>query len=166
MIYFSKIVEFCRRNNIQLDLMIHPYHAQVIEIMHETGIWPAFEAWKRQLTAVLAADTTVNPDKPKFELWDFSGYSPITTETVPPAEDIESKMRWYWESSHYKSEVGIMIGRRMYRLPKEHLVPGSFGVALNTGNLEAHLKATLGGREIYRRAHRREMRELNDLYQR
>ena len=54
----------------------------------------------------------------------------------------------------------------MYRLPKEHLVPGSFGVALNTGNLEAHLKATLGGREIYRRAHRREMRELNELYQR
>jgi hypothetical protein len=162
--YFSKIVEFCRRNGILLELIIHPYHAHVLEIMHETRVYPAFEAWKRQLVAILAADAVKNPGQAAYVLWDFSGYNEITSETVPPAEDLETKMRWYWESSHYKAEVGTMMGRRIYRSPKEHLVPKSFGVKLTPGNLEVHLQNIRRDRGDYGQYHRLELRELEALY--
>ncbi len=165
MAYFTKIVEFCRKNDIQLDLLIHPFHAHVLEIMHETGIWPTFEAWKRELVAVLASDKARHPNAPEFPLWDFSTYNPMTTEAVP-ADDAKQQMKWFWESSHYKEIAGTVMAIRMYNLPRQELVPPGFGVKLNPQNLEAHLQSYAAQRQIYHRTHADEITVLEQLYQR
>ncbi len=163
MVYFEKIVAFCRENDIHLDLLIHPYHAHVLEIMRETGIWPIFQAWKRELVATLASDRARHPDKAEFALWDFSGYNTVTTES-PPAPDAKQEMKWYWESSHYKEIVGTAMAIRMYNLDRQDLVPEDFGARLTTANIEAHMKAMDGQSADYRRRHPDEIAALEKLY--
>jgi len=165
MVYFTEIVAFCREKDIQLDLLIHPYHAHVLEIMHETGIWPAFEAWKRELVAVLASDKARNPRGSEYPLWDFSTYNPITTERVP-ADGSKQEMTWYWESSHYKEETASVMAIRMYNLPRQDLVPAGFGTKLTVDNLEAHLDSYSEQRRHYHESHRSEIEALERLYHR
>jgi hypothetical protein len=45
------------------------------------------------------------------EVWDFCGFNPITTEPFPQPGETENRMRYYWEISHFRREVGdLMLG--------------------------------------------------------
>jgi len=41
-------------------------------------------------------------------LWDFSGYSSVTTEALP-ASGSHAEMEFYWDSSHFKDIVGDFV---------------------------------------------------------
>ncbi len=47
-------------------------------------------------------------DAPSIPLWDFSGYSSVTTETLP-ASGSHAEMEFYWDSSHFKDIVGDFV---------------------------------------------------------
>lgn len=116
---FRTIVETCRQQGIELKVFISPAHVTQWEALRTAGLWSTFEDWKREIV-------NITP------VWDFSGYSSITTE--PLTEEMQN----YLESSHYVKEVGDLVLNRMYRYQLK-TIPSDFGMLLTTANVENHL---------------------------
>ena len=131
--YLRRIIELAAKHRIRLILYIHPYHADYLEMLHRVGLWPSFEDWKRALVRVVEAENRVLPAK--VPLYDFAGYDRFTTEPVPPPGDRHSKMRWYWESAHYKSALGDRILARIFGGAED------FGCRLTPSDIEDRLAA-------------------------
>jgi hypothetical protein len=63
-------------------------------------------------------------------LWDFSGYSSVTTEALPELGS-RAEMRFYRDSSHFKDVVGDFVLDRLFGLSHPRRpVPLDFGVRL------------------------------------
>jgi hypothetical protein len=105
------IVRLTTQRGIRLIVFINPYHYTLLELWHEDGLWPAFEAWKRALVSVVFR--AAGPRQDLLTVLDFSGYSSFAMEAVPPDGDRETAMHWYWESGHYKSALGEHLIARM-----------------------------------------------------
>ena len=76
----------------------------------------------------------------KFLIWDFSGYSKFTTESVSRLPNEKSQLKWFWESSHFKKNVGDKILTKV--LNKEQnsdYALSDFGIKINSENIDAHL---------------------------
>jgi hypothetical protein len=149
--YIARIVGFCQDNGIDLRIFLTPAHAHQMEIQAATGAWPAVEAGKRALAQLLAEARARRPDRPEVPLYDFSGYSSVTTEPLPgPGEE----MRYYWESSHFKEVVGDYVLDRMFGVQRpERPVPPDFGVVLTAENLEAEMERVRRDQAAYRETH-------------
>lgn len=139
---FKQILIFCQKNSIDLHLFISPEHARKLVLIHKLGLWPELEFWKRNLVTLIAENA------PEFTLWDFSGFNSITTESFPPIGDNQTQMRWYWESSHYKKEVGNMILHKLLTNATENY-PNDFGVRLNPTAIEPLLQQIKVQRDKY-----------------
>ena len=87
---FQKIVDICRKQNIELRLFISPTHVADLEAIYAAGLWPEFENWKRRLVEIAP-------------IWDFSGYTSINSEKI------SDQMLNYWDSHHYRRRVGDKI---------------------------------------------------------
>lgn len=118
----QQLVSRFEQNGAQVLLFVPPVHAWYLDALTGAGLLPVYEQWKRDLTASMAALNT-QAQRP-VHLWDFSGYSAITTETVPQNSD---PMRWYWDPAHFKAETGNLALARM--LGREDAVK-DFGVEL------------------------------------
>jgi hypothetical protein len=105
-----EIITTARANDLDLTLMIYPYHAWVMDLLRQNGLWNSFEAWKRALVRVVAG---LDPLQ-RVRIIDFSGYNQYTTEPVPAPGDIRSKVRWYWEPGHFRPALGERIIDRLY----------------------------------------------------
>jgi len=150
-----------RRWGIDLRFIISPVHARQLELMRRAGVWQQFEAWKRELVAILAADGARHPDGHDIPLWDFSGYNSITGVAVPPAGQIEARLWSYWEGSHYTKAVGDMVlDRVLVHESRERSIPQDFGVRLTSANIDTHLQNIRVAGEQYRRAHSDDLREI------
>jgi hypothetical protein len=99
--------------DIDLHFYISPIHARLMYSIDAIGLWEKFESWKRELIAVNRRFSR-DHNGHQFPIWDFSDMSEYQRETVPAEGDTESRMQWYWESSHYKSSLGELILDRMF----------------------------------------------------
>jgi len=75
-----------------------------------------------------------------------------------------SSMEWYWESSHYKKE----LGDRVLDLIFSHVEPGrvvaeDFGVKISSDNIEQHLAKIRRDREHWRTTHPSDVAETEAL---
>ncbi len=112
---FDELVRYCTERKIRLIVLWSPSHARSLALLEEAGLWPEVERFKR-LLAERSKD---------FELWEFSGADPRTTaEEVPPPGDTMSRTRWYWESSHYKKELGDVALARAFDKPVDASLAG------------------------------------------
>ena len=136
---FRGMVRFAYANGVDLKVFINPVHARLIIALHEVGLWPIYEDWKRGLVQVMAKEAEIR-GVPQFPLWDFSGFNSVTTEPVPPEGDVTTKMRWFWEPAHYKKEAGDLILDRIlgYRDSSRHL-PEDFGILLTPATIDGWL---------------------------
>lgn len=116
---FKQVVETCQKKNIELKVFISPLHASHLEAVNTAGKWSELENWKRQIVEITP-------------VWDFSGYNSITTEPI------NDDMKNYWDSSHYRKEVGDLILNRLFQVQEES-VPKDFGTVLTTKNIEQRL---------------------------
>ncbi|MCA1990745.1 MAG: hypothetical protein LDL41_01675 [Coleofasciculus sp. S288] len=114
------VVETCKERNIELKIFISPSHAAQFNAIKEAGLWSNFEDWKREIVKITP-------------IWDFSSYNSITTEPISDG------MKNYWDSSHYRKEVGDLVLNRLFQM-QEEAIPNDFGVLLTTDTIEAHLK--------------------------
>lgn len=96
------------RDRTEVHLVIYPYHAQLLAMFEQAGLWPVFEQWKRLVLREVDAVKRAQPGA-RITLWDFSGFSPVQCERIPPRGDTRSATRWYWEAGHFKPAVGDMI---------------------------------------------------------
>lgn len=136
----------CRRA-VRLRLYINPTHAMMQDALYWAGKWGAVEAWQRALTSTAERQRRAGCD---VQVYDFSGFNSITTETIPQAGQ-QADMINYWEPSHYRVNVGRMILTRMFG--GAGVLPPDFGVTLLPSTIDAHLAAMRAGRERYQRDH-------------
>jgi hypothetical protein len=149
--YIEKIVAFCREQGIELRIFLTPAHAHQLEIASELGAWADIERGKRDLVDVLEHDIAVHPGSRPFPLYDFAGYSSVTTEPVPPLST-RSEMEYYWDSSHFKEGVGDWILDRLFGTTSgSNPIPDDFGVPLKKSNIETALEKIRVEQRMYRR---------------
>jgi hypothetical protein len=150
--YIRRIVAFCRAERIDLRVFIAPEHAHQLEITDGIGEWATLENAKRAVVQVLAEDSAQHPDAPPIPLWDFSGYSSVTTEALPELGS-RAEMGFYWDSSHFKEVVGDLVLDRLFGLSRAlRRVPADFGVQLTPATIEAALARLRADQLAYRRS--------------
>jgi hypothetical protein len=151
--YIRRIVAFCRAQDVDLRIFIAPEHAHQLEITAAIGEWASLENAKRALVQLLADDAARHPEAPPIPLWDFSGYSSVTTEALPKSGS-RAEMKFYWDSSHFKDIVGDFVLDRLFGLsgPRRG-VPPDFGVRLTPATIELTLAHLRADQVTYRRGH-------------
>ena len=157
--YIRLIVAFCRTEAIDLRIYITPEHAHQLEISALMDEWPEIERGKRKLAQLMAEDAKLRHARP-YPVWDFNGYSSVTTESVPVAGD-DREMRFYWDSSHFKQEVGDWVLDRLFGVDRPgHPIPSDFGRPLDAGTVESVLAEARRGRVRYEMTHPDDMAAL------
>ncbi len=136
------ILQLARHKGVEVTLFITPSHARQWEVLSASGLWAEWEDWKRHLLDITLAGGA------NMQLWDFSGYSRISTEAVPPAGS-PSRMQGYTDSAHFTPWVGEQVLARL----NGAIEPHDFGVKLNEGNLESHLAHLRHVHTLYRATH-------------
>jgi hypothetical protein len=130
------IIQMASENGTRLNLVIYPYHAQILLMFEHLGLLPAFEQWKTQVAQEMENGRADHP-KSKLKLWDFSGYGSFQCEMIPSKSDKMSVTKWYWEAGHFKPALGELMLSRMLQAP-EQLASDSFGFLLNSANATAN----------------------------
>lgn len=138
--YLLMLLQLAKAHDVNLILFTPPYHAEYLEMLRKVGLWPSFEAWQRMLAGAVE---TAQRDSVRVALFDFSVYDRFTTEPVPPPNDLKSRMRWYWESAHYKSALGDEMLKAFFH------DGGDFGYKLTAENVDDILTRTRQGRAQY-----------------
>ncbi len=158
----KRLLAEAREHHIPLKLFIHPTHAWEMELIRQSGLWPAFEEWKR-IVAEMVADANATGDAGSAALWDFSGYNCWTTEEVPDS----GVMKLHEDMSHYnRALLGRAIMQRMFggvSDPETSCGADTPGVRLDRANLEAHLARIRAAQTEWLTSHPRDVRDLREL---
>lgn len=152
----AQIIAAADSGRTAIRLVIYPYHANTLVLFHQSGLWPAFEAWKRELVKLV----NNAPADADVELWDFSGFLPYADERVPEPADRTTELRWYWEAGHFKKSLGDVLLARMFGASGED---AKWGSRLTPQNSDAHLLGLRVARDDYERTHPAELAELTAL---
>ena len=145
--------DYCQQGTT-FRFFIQPGHA-LAELSYWTTRWEDKENWKQALVKIV--------DKRKQEgcdirLFDFSGFNSITTEDIPQTTGKDT-MRYFWEQSHYRSEVGHKILEQLFS-PAPQAESSDFGVELTGGTIQQHLANQRKSRSQYRKDHPRETKNM------
>lgn len=156
-------VAIAYRMKSDMRLFVGPSHARQWETIQASGLWGQFEDWKRMVVEIVESEAVKAKARP-FQVWDFSGYNTITTEPIPATGDKTTRMRYYYESSHYTPAAGDLVLDRIfnYHAP-DRTVPDDFGVLLTSQNLESHLAGIRADREHYRQTHPDDIAEIEAM---
>jgi hypothetical protein len=89
---FAATVALARRRGVEIVVFVPPISGYVLEMIRQSGQWPTFERWKRELLAA-------------GPYWDFSGYHAFAF-TPELFKDV----------MHFKPAVGHLLLRRLLGL--------------------------------------------------
>lgn len=130
---FEKIVELSYQNNIDLDIVFGPSHIRQWEALNYYLGYENWLKWKKDI--VLSVNKSAQKfNKTPFKIVDFSVYHELTSEKVPT--DKTTQMKYHWEASHYKHELGMIVLDRL--TGKNDFL--DFGTELNLENIDLHLQ--------------------------
>ena len=156
---FREMIRLCRSHGVELTIFIPPVHALQLETARVAGLWPTFEQWKRDATNVVAEETKAGA----LRLWDFTGFKDRVAETVPPAGDRTTRMKWYIDSSHFTPALGELVLNRIFDSSTNAAGDQGFGVPLSPGNVEDQLAHLRADREVYAAAHADEVEWIRQI---
>lgn len=137
-----------RELNIDLRVAISPEHANLTEIIAQSGLWGTWEAWKREIIRLAEQEATPNWSVMVF---DFSGYNEVTMEPVP-INTPEVEMKNYWDPSHYKRYIGDRMLNVILRSGR-YASDVNFGQQISSDSIEQHLQRIRHDRAAWRIAH-------------
>lgn len=155
------IVRRAAEHDAELNLVVYPYHAQLLVLIDELGFWPLFEQWKRELVRIVE-DASQNRVKRPTVL-DFSGFSEYATEAIPARNDKQTSTRWYWEAGHFKKSLGDVMLDTLLDPGREGHALSSFGRALDGRTIEHHLAELRVAKEKFRRENPEMVSEIRGL---
>jgi hypothetical protein len=144
--YLQQLLSQAHVQGVEMRVYFSPIHARLQESMRAVGLWEKFEQVKREVTAInarVAAERGVKP----FPLWDFSGYSRITTETVPSLEDSKTRMRFFFDPTHATPATGQLILDQIFSKAGKTAAPSVFGRRLTPDSVEAILAGDRQGQQ-------------------
>lgn len=142
---------------IPLKIFISPIHARQEEALVVAGLYNTYEEWKIGLVDIASE---LNSAGFNVRFCDFSGYTSITTEPIP--EEVGETMKWYWESSHYKKELGNRIIIDLFTEGPPELAQAT--CALTPENIKGHLLEIRSRQVIYRQNNPFEVQEVKRIY--
>lgn len=116
---FQSLVAICKQKDIDLKVFICPVKAMYWDFYFNNDLWRHVEELKKQLCAI-------------HPIWDFSGFNPITTETLKCDESL------YFECSHFTPYTGSLLLQRMFGAPSQI---DDIGYLLTPDNFEEVSKA-------------------------
>ena len=139
----DRLLASAQARNQTVYLATYPYHARLLELIVNAGLWPAYEEWKAHITEQVAKRREGGLNA---RLWDFGAYHSYAIETIPEPGRATPVPRWYWESGHFRSELGarmfdVMTGKRT--------TERSFGTELTPDLLAEHLAAVRASRAAF-----------------
>lgn len=111
----KKIVEYCKKNDINLYVYISPIYVEHFYAIKEAGLLDEFEHFKRELVKVT-------------DYLDLSGDNSFTRNKNN-----------YWDSSHLRIENSKIVMAKLFRDPNFKGYK-DFGVFVTPDNIEDHLK--------------------------
>jgi hypothetical protein len=122
------------------------------------GEWDSMKIWLSSMVRIVDDERQAGCN---IRLFDFSGFNSITVETIPKISRRE-KMENYWEISHYRNNVGIMVLKRMFVTDTDS-VPDDFGIELTSEKLPAHFRQTRLNRDRYHIDHAAETELVREI---
>ena len=123
------LLQTAREKGTDVALVIYPYHVLLMLQYEAAGLWPLFEQWKEDITAI---SEEARLDGTHVRLWDFACPSELTAEPVPRDGDRASAMQWYWEGGHFKKELGDLVLNNI----SGRGAPSTFGFELTVANVD------------------------------
>ncbi|HET7061437.1 MAG TPA: hypothetical protein VFI43_04590 [Nitrosospira sp.] len=145
LVHLNAILDLAAESGTEANLIIYPYHAQILALFEETGLANAFEEWKMALISEVSAARARHPDA-RITLFDFSGYGPYNCERIPEHGDHVTSTQWYWEAGHFKKQLGDILLKSVFSSPllteqtEGQRPPGMFGFQLDDSNSAENLK--------------------------
>ena len=130
---FRKILELCYQNNIKLDIVFGPSHIRQWEAYDYYQDIETWYKWKKDVV-LFVAKIADEQEKTPYRIMDFSVYHELTAETVPT--NPKEKMKYHWEASHYKKELGDIVLDRLLDISPYK----DFGIELNSQNIDFHIQ--------------------------
>lgn len=149
--YFRRILEYSKSNDIELFLYIPPYHSRHIEVIYEAGLLGKYEEWKRNLVDIVS----VQNDGTNVSIFDFSGDSVRSSESVPLLGDAQSIMSWYWSGVNFKPKMGELILKGIFKNDKA--LPN---MMLSKENIDRHIISQRKSAFVYRVRNRSATRSI------
>ncbi len=159
---FRLLIAMAYKENLELHILINPAHARQFETIYQSGLWDDFQFWKIQLVKLNEREAALADKKP-YPIWDFSGFNQFTTESVPEASDKVSRMLWYWESSHFKTELGNLVLTKVLGKNDRKKNENPFGVLINSRNIESHNEKINADRRRWRENNYQDVIEIESL---
>lgn len=120
--HFRAMLDFCLKSGIEAYIYIGPLHKTHLQMYKDNNMWETMQDWKKMIAEIAAPYP--------YPLWDFSTYNSLTTEPLPPVEDKETQMKWFWDTDHYKEETGDIILQKILGLKGKDYYP-DFGKKIN-----------------------------------
>ena len=149
---FEALVAFAKAEGIRLVVMTSPSHVRSLELLRATGLWSEVEHFKREVARLTTAGG--------FAFWEFGIPDVrVTAEEVPPASEKTVRMRWYWESSHYKKELGDVALARVLGKPAPEGLEG-WGERVTPDSVDAVLGKVSDGLKTWSLAHPDDVEEI------
>lgn len=124
-------------------LATYPYHARLLELIVNANLWPAYEEWKTVLADLVAARQQGGL---KVQLWDFGAYHGYAVESIPEPGHTKPVPKWYWESGHFRADLGAQMFGVMFG---EQVPDGLFGIELTRDGTAEHLGAVRVSRTTF-----------------
>lgn len=149
-----QLLDLARTHQVQVALYLSPVHA--IDALATRTIFGVerLDAWRAALLQLAEDESRLSDGRFTVPVWDFSGFNSVTTEELPSPADAGSRMRFYWDQSHYRTQVGNWILDRIFSLPTAgEAAPADFGVRLEAQKLAAHFAFEHDAAENYALGH-------------
>jgi hypothetical protein len=106
--HVAAMLDFARRNHIDVILLIPPVHETYLATLDKTGRGPLIEKWKATLAEIVGANAVRYSARP-YPLWDFAYPNAFTTEPVPAPEDKTTVPKWFYDSNHFTTALGDIV---------------------------------------------------------
>ena len=157
---FEDLVAFSTREGIELTVFISPSHAYEFIGLHVLDLWSEFEEFKRKAANIVERYAPQQIAGRCRGLIDFAYFHEFATESVPPPGSAGVMIYW-WESTHYKRNVGQAIGIRIKQddmISATNLQP--FGRCLVAESISKILETERVERNLYITSHSLEVVQL------
>jgi hypothetical protein len=128
----SLLLESTNIKGVKVDLFISPTHATFMEAMDMSKLWSVYENWKQQLTKIAGTHKVV--------LWDFGGYTKLSTITLANSQST------FFEGSHYLPSTGSQL----LSIIDNKMESRGFGQRLTNDNIFEFLASQRAARMEYR----------------
>lgn len=158
-----RMVAVARAHRIDLRLYLSPHHARSYEAIRLMGWWPQYEAWQRGVAGILDDDARAHPGEARVPLWDFGGYTSVTSDPVMDVPPAPAGYRWYSDAIHFRAPVGYMLLDRIFPSAGVPPLPADFGVLVTSGTVDHHLAQVALSQQRYAAANAAEVAGISGM---